>query len=306
MPTQRRDRLDGVAIALLVLLCALWGFQQVIVKVAAAQGLPPVLQATLRSIGATVLSCLWIWWRQGGNGLARMFRRDETTGPGLLLAAVFGVEFVMLYAGLNLTSASRSVLFLYTAPFFTALGAHVFLPEERLRPMQALGLTIAFAGVAAAFMDGLLRGHGNLLGDALCGGAALLWGASNVITKASPGLRHTDASRLLLYQIGGSVPVLLLGTVLLGQAAPSPDVTLLAWLGLAYQIVVVAFASYLVWYWLLLTYPAAKVSSFTFLTPLFGILGGGLALDEPLSAALLLGLTAIALGLRLINRPASA
>lgn len=303
---QRRDRLDATAIAIMAVICALWGFQQAVVKIAVAQGLPAVLQATLRAAGATVLCLLWIYWRQGGGALRQIFRRDEFTGPGLLLAAIFGVEFVMIYAGINLTSASRSVLFLYTAPFFTALGAHLFLPAERLLPMQALGLVIAFAGVAVVFMDGLLHGDGSLLGDALCGGAALLWGVSNVLIKGSPGLQRIDAARLLIYQIGGAIPLLATGAVLLDQAMPAPHTTPLAWLGLAYQTVIVAFASYLVWYWLLMTYPAARISGFTFLTPIFGVLAGGLLLGEPLSTALLLGLAAVAVGLRLLNRPIRA
>jgi drug/metabolite transporter (DMT)-like permease len=110
----------------------------------------------------------------------------------------------------------------------------------------------------------------------------------------------------MLFQIGGSLPFLVVGAVLLGQAAPARDATWLAWAGVAYQAVVVAFASYLVWFWLLLRYPAARISGFTFLTPIFGVLSGGLFLGEPLSASLLVGLAAIAFGLRLVNRPRSA
>ena len=41
---------------------------------------------------------------------------------------------------------------------------------------------------------------------------------------------------------------------------------------LAFQIVVVTFASYLVWFWLLRHYPATRLSAFTLLTPVFGLL----------------------------------
>jgi drug/metabolite transporter (DMT)-like permease len=80
----------------------------------------------------------------------------------------------------------------------------------------------------------------------------------------------------------------------------------LAWACLFYQTAIVAFASYLAWFWLLQIYPATRLSGFTFLTPLFGILAGGLLLGETLSAGLLAGLVAIGAGLQLINRPAPA
>jgi len=303
---QRRDHLDAAAIAIMVLLCALWGFQQVVVKICVAQGLPPVLQTTLRSAGAAALGCLWLAWRQGAGPLRALLRPGEATAPALWLAAIFGIEFIMMYVGLGLTTASRAVLLIYTAPFFTALGGHLFMPSERLRWVQALGLLVAFGGVAAAFADGLWHGGGNLTGDLLCFGAGALWGGSTVLVKGSPGLRRIDASSLLVLQLGGSVPFLIVGSALFGDLSRFPDATAVAWLGLAYQTVIVAFASYLAWFWVLLAYPGSKVAGFTFLTPLFGVLSGGLVLGEPISAALLAGLGAIAVGLKLVNRPARA
>ncbi|HEY0910263.1 MAG TPA: DMT family transporter [Bradyrhizobium sp.] len=122
-----------------------------------------------------------------------MLPRNDATLPGLILALVFCVEFAMIYADLGLTTASRAVLLLYTAPFFTAIGAHLILPAKRLRPVQVIGLTLAFSGVAAAFAEGLLHGRGNLLGDALSLGAGALWGGTNVLIKGNGALRRTDA-----------------------------------------------------------------------------------------------------------------
>jgi drug/metabolite transporter (DMT)-like permease len=58
--TERRLQLDFLAIALLLACCVFWGFQQVLVK-ATLPEVPPVLQASLRFMGATVL--LWLWCR---------------------------------------------------------------------------------------------------------------------------------------------------------------------------------------------------------------------------------------------------
>jgi len=300
---QRHDRLDTRAIAIMVFCCVLWGVQQVTLKLAIADGLPPVLQAGLRSAGAAALSAAWLLHRQGPGALrAAVFPRTGLL-PRVLLGLVFAAQFVAMFVGVSETAASRAVLLIYTAPFFTALGAHLFLPQDRLGVAQALGLVLAFLGVGAAFADGLFTGPSHLLGDALCVLAALLWAATSVMVKASPALRSTGAAALLLYQLALSAPVLLAVSALLGEWSAPLHPGAIAWAALGYQTIVVAFASYLVWYWLLLSYPASQVAGFTFLTPVFGVLAGALFLGEPLSWGLFVGLASVALGLRLINRP---
>jgi drug/metabolite transporter (DMT)-like permease len=66
--------------------------------------------------------------------------------------------------------------------------------------------------------------------------------------------------------------------------------------------VIVSFASYLLWFWLVRHYPATRLSSFTLLTPLFGLLFGVLLLSEPATTRLLIALAAVALGIVLVNR----
>jgi drug/metabolite transporter (DMT)-like permease len=298
---RRHDRLDAKAMMILVVLCALWGFQQVCVKVALAGGVPPITQAFVRSGGAALLLFAYVWLREGTRAARRLFVVDAAFGAGAVVAVLFAVEFLLLFPGLKLTTASRGVVFLYTAPFFTALGTHFFIPAERLQTRQAIGLVVAFGGVAIAFADGFFGGGGSLAGDALCAASALAWGATTVVVKASPALLNAGANRVLLFQLGGSAPLLLIGAIASGELNGWPQVTVLAGAALAYQTVVVAFASYLVWFWLVLAYPANRLSGFTFLTPVFGILCGALLLGEPVGFPILVGLVAIAAGLRLLN-----
>ena len=127
----------------MLMLCLSWGFNQIAVKLALPD-VPPMLQAMIRSAGA--LPVLLLIARLRG---VRMFERDGTLGAGLFAGLLFGLEFVLLFHGLKLTSASRAVVFLYTAPFFVALGSYQFL-GERLRASQWGGLALSFAGVALA------------------------------------------------------------------------------------------------------------------------------------------------------------
>lgn len=298
---EQRDRVDAAAAGVMVVLCAMWGLQQVSVKVALAGGLPPLLQAGLRSLVAAVCVIAWTLVRHGRGALRRLLRVDASLKPGLAIGLVFGVEFLSLYPGVKLTTASRAVLFLYTAPFFTALGAHLFLPNERLRPRQALGLIVAFGGVAAAFAHGLLHGGGSIAGDALCALSAMLWAVLTLTIKASPALGQAGSAKVLLYQLGGSAVVLLAGASVSGEMSRWPEATWLAWAAFGYQAVPVAFGSYLAYFWLVLIYPAGRLSGFTFLTPVFGVTFGALLLGEAVGPALFAGIVAIAIGLHLLN-----
>ena len=72
---------------------------------------------------------------------------------------------------------------------------------------------------------------------------------------------------------------------------------------LLYQGVVVTFASYLAWFWLLTRYLAARLSVFAFLTPLFGVAAGVVILHEPLRAAFVGAVVLVGAGIYLVNRP---
>ncbi len=293
---ERRTHLDGAAMVLMVVLCAAWGLQQVTIKVA-NEGISPVWQGSLRSIGAAVL--VWVWAAHKG---IRLFDRDGTLGPGLLAAVLFAGEFAFIYWGLNYTSASRGVVFLYTAPFMIALGAHWFLPGEGLRPLQWMGLAFAFAGVVSVFAESLgLPTRNQLIGDSMLFLAAVLWAATTLVIKGSR-LTKVSPAKTLFYQLAGSALVLPFVSLALGEPGII-QLTPLVLAALAYQTVLVAFASYLVWFWLVATYPAGRLAAFSFLTPLFGVLAGALLLSEKVSPALAIALALVAAGIWLVNRP---
>lgn len=283
------------AIATQIVLCMIWGLGQVAMKIGNT-GISPVWQAALRSIGATVLLAGWIVWRRVPLG-----ERDETLVPGVLVGVLFAAEFVCLFVGLVHTSAVRGVLLLYSAPFFVALGAHRFVPGDRLTCAKVFGLAASFAGLVLAFADRIgATDPRALVGDALCLAAAFFWAATTIVIKVS-ALRRAPAETTLLYQLAISAPVLVALSLALGEPgvfAPSP----LVWASLAFQTIVIASASYLAWFWLVAHYRATTLHAFTFLTPLFGVLAGAWLLDEPVGASLVAALALIAAGIVLVNR----
>lgn len=298
---QRKTTLDAVAIATLVACCAVWGLSQVAAKVSLAE-VPPLLQSGLRSAGAALLLLAWARWR----GLA-VFGRDGTGVPGLVAGALFAAEFACLFVGLQFTSASRMAVFLYLAPFVVALGMPLISRQERLAPPQWAGLLLAFGGVVWAFAEGFVApavGPRQWIGDALGIVAAVLWGATTLVLRATK-LASAPPEKTLLYQLAVSGVALMAASLARGEAWPATLSTTVAW-AMLFQIAVVTFASYLAWFWLVRHYVATKVAAFTLLTPVFGLLAGVGLLGEPLTLRLAVALAAVCGGIWLVNRATGA
>ncbi len=292
----RKDHLDTLAVAVLLGCCAVWGLAQVAAKVTLAE-VPPLLQSGVRSLGAALLLLLWSRWR----GLS-VLRPDGSTGAGLFAGVLFALEFACMFIGLQFTTASRMVVFLYTAPFVVALGMPLIARNERLTLWQGAGLLLAFCGVVWAFAEGFSNpaaGRLQWLGDALGLAAAVLWGLTTLVVRGTR-LASAAPERTLLYQLAVSALALTAASAFSNEAWPrsiSPPVALL----MLFQVVVVTSASYLAWFWLVRHYPATKVAAFTLLTPLFGLLAGVLLLGEPLTLRLVVALVTVCAGIAIVN-----
>jgi drug/metabolite transporter (DMT)-like permease len=296
--SDRKSTLDTVAVVSLVVCCALWGINQVAIKLALAE-VPPLMQAAVRSLGAAVLVFAWSAWR----GIT-LWRRDGTLAGGAVAGALFAAEFGCIFVGLQFTGASRMAVFIYLAPFVVALGMPFIARAERLAPLQIAGLFAAFAGVAYALAEGFTRpaiGPLQWLGDCLGVAAAVLWGATTLAIRGT-ALGRAVAEKTLLYQLAISGLLLALAVPFAGE--PWPERISLATVALLlFQTLIVTFASYLLWFWLIAHYPATPLAAFTLLTPVFGLLAGTLILDEPVTMRLVIALAAVSAGIYIVNRP---
>jgi drug/metabolite transporter (DMT)-like permease len=287
--------LDPIAAAIVVVLCLSWGFNQVATKLA-MHDIPPLIQATVRSIVAALI--ISIWCRLRGIPL---FARDTSLVPGLAAGFFFSIEFICIFQGLAYTTATRAVLFIYLAPFFVVLGGRIFLPADRFGAAQWLGLFLSFAGMLIAFgLPTPALDPRQAVGDLMMVGGALFWAATTLIIKAS-SLNRVPAEKVMLYQLVVSVPFMALAVFLFDQhiaAMPSA----LAVGALAYQTVWVVSVTFVVWFAIMARYSANRLSAFTFLTPLFGVAAGHLVLGEPLTPAFAAAVALVAAGLVLVNR----
>lgn len=294
-PDGRKTHLDGIALVLIIVCCMIWGFQQIAIK-AIAHEISYVMQATLRSIGSSL--CIWVWMRYKG---IPVFANDKTLVPGIIAGFLFALEFLLLYSGLEFTNTSRAIIFLYLSPFVVAGTLSIFLKSERLNAVQFIGLLIAFLALAFMFQEGLSKYQGTFFkGDLLVVIAAIAWGLTTVVVRLST-LSAIAPERTIFYQLFFSA-IFLSGYCLIAQVPLPSRISGLAIGSMALQIVVVAAASYLVWFWLLRHYLATKVASFGFLTPIFGFIFSVLLMGDPLSSRLIIGLIGVALGIFLVNK----
>ena len=297
MNAQRKTHLDRKALAGVLLCCVLWGLNQVAAKAALSE-IGPLWEAGLRSLGAALL--VWLWSVLRG---IRLFEWDGSLFGGVLAGVLFALEFACIFIGLQYTTASRMVVFIYLSPFVVALGMPFISAAERLSLRQIGGLVLAFAAVAWAFAEGFGKASGSGMqwfGDLLGLLSAVLWGGTTLAIRSTK-LSSASAEKTLLYQLGISGIGLSLAAICVGEALP------MAWslrlMGLVgFQMVIVSFASYLLWFWMIRHYPATRLASFTLATPLFGLLAGALLLGEPITARLVVALVALAAGVLMVNK----
>jgi len=284
------------AAAVVVFLCLCWGFNQVAVKLALPD-IPPFTQAWIRSAGAALI--IWVYARSRGISLDL---RGETLKAGLLVGFLFGWEFIFIYRSLLYTTASRATLFIYVAPFVVVLGAHFLVPNDRFRWSQWAGLLMSFAGLLLAFGLPTPSANSNqLFGDLLALGGGITWGLTTLVVKSS-SLAYVAPEKTLQYQLVISVPMLALCALLFGEAITQVPGSV-ALTSLAYQTIWVVSLTFLVWFTMVSRYSASRLSSFTFLTPLFGVFAGYLVLDDPITPAFAGAVALVIGGLILVNRP---
>jgi len=280
-----RRHLDLRALAIMLTLCMLWGFQQVAIK-AVAPSAPPVMQLAIRFGCAAAFFGIWVLAREGIGGFV-----DGTLPSGLLLGLTFSMEFVFAGEALVHTSAAHTVVFLYTAPLFTALGLQ-YLPDERLSAAQWLGIAMAFAGVAVAFLASTGRtGSGRsaaaaITGDLLALAAGASWGLSTVVLRRGR-VGNAATAKTVFYQVSFAALLLFAFAALTGQWSVRWTPVTIA--SVAFQTVFIAIASYLVWFWLLRHYLNSRLMLLSLLTPLFGVAFGVALLGDALELRFAIG-----------------
>lgn len=291
-----RRALDSKAASIMFVLCIIWGLQQVILKMAAPD-ISAVMQIALRSGLSALMVYPMIKLADGGS----LWSRDYLAA-GILVGVLFASEFFLVAQALRFTSASHTVVLLYTAPIFVALGLHWKLPSERLSMLQWSGIALAFFGISIAFLfhpTGSAAASSTVLwGDALALMAGILWAATTIAVRLTK-LAEAPATQTLFYQL--LIAFLLLFPLAFAMGQASIDWTPFAIGSLLFHTIIVSFASYLIWFWLLKEYLASRLGVFSFLTPLFGVLCGVVLLNEKIELNFIVGTVLVMLGIMVVS-----
>ena len=289
---ERKTSVDMSGTIALVGFALLLGFNQVVIKVSTG-GFQPVFMAALRS----VIACLALYFWMRGRGIVMHIPREARAGA-VMLGLLFTVEFIFLYLALDRTAVGRASIIFYSMPVFVALAAHFMLPGEGLTRKRALGLVLAMAGVGWVMAD---RGGGqaSLSGDIMALLGAIAWAGIALVVRVTP-LEKVAPEVQLMSQLTISAVLLMAVAPFFGPLLR--DLAPIHWAGLAFQTFAVASFGYLFWFFLLKRYPASAVASFSFLSPVFGVVLGWLMLGEHVGVEIVGGLVLVAVGITLINR----
>ncbi len=174
------------------------GLQQVVLKWAASD-ISVLMQIALRSALSAIMVYPLIQ-----QSVRRQLLSTRYLPAGLLVGILFATEFYLIGEALRYTSASHTIVLLYTAPIFVALGLHWKLPAERLSRVQWGGIFVAFSGIVVSF---LLRPQTSstlqtdaLWGDFLALLGGIFWAATTVSVRLSR-LAEAPATQTLFYQL---------------------------------------------------------------------------------------------------------
>lgn len=291
---ESKDYLDAKALILLFVLTLVWGFNHPSIKYA-NQGIAPVFASTLRSMIASLCGVGYCLWKK-----EKIFHTDINLLHGVVVGILFGLEFACLYFGLLYTDAARSIIFLYTSPFIVAVGAHFILKGDRLTFLKTLGLMVAFLGVLLVFQGRPAAAKPTMfIGDMLEIIAAFLWAATTLYIKRFMAGK-VQPIHTFLYQLVFSIPILFVVSLILEPRwiiMLNPSIVGCIF----FQSVIVAFITYLIWFKLIHGYSVSRLSAFTFLTPIFGVLAGVIFLNEEFTGSLMAGLPLVCVGIFLVN-----
>jgi O-acetylserine/cysteine efflux transporter len=261
---------------------AVWGTNFAVIK-SALSHLPPFTFATLRFVFAFLPAAFFL-------------KRPQVPWRNL---AAYGIligvgQFGVLYFAIDgRVSPGLASLVVQSQVFFT-IGLAIWLKGERLNLRQGIALVLAAAGLAVILSN--VDATTTSVGLGLVLVAALSWALGNMVQRATP---EAPSLAFVVWASLFSIPPLLV-LALVFEGAPAmvsavATMTPVVWAELLYQSVGNTLFGYAAWGWLLARHPAAVVSPWALLVPVFGLTASALALGEPLppwklaAAALVIG-----------------
>jgi len=284
--------------AVLFLVCLLWGFHFIVMKVTIGPTAPPLFYAAIRMTLVALIMLPWLKWHMG---LMR-----PIFGAGLAYGAL---NYAFMFPALGMTTASAAaiVIELYV-PFSIILSVIIF--KDKIGPYRVLGIALAFIGaiIIASAKPDETAGPYFLLGIFLMVGAAMCEAIGAILVKL---IKDVGPLQLLAwFALIGSIVLWPLSLTLENNhmAAFEPENRIPFILAILYSALGVSVIAHGSYYWLLQRLPIYIVSSTGLMTTVIAVIASALILGEALSLNILLGglITLIGIGLILARNNRSA
>jgi O-acetylserine/cysteine efflux transporter len=297
---------------LALLVVAIWGTNFVVIRWALSD-FTPLWMACLR-FAIAALPVLFFALRLPAIGLAKPeVPWGDLVRYGLLIGAG---QFALLYLAMNGHIApGLASLVIQTQVFFT-IGLSMFFSGERLRRHQIVALGLAVAGLVLIGYKSGIAGNGTTspattpLGVGMVLLAAASWAGGNIVVRKARGVPMLNY--VVWSSLGAIPPLLILALVVEGPDALAHSVqtaSAASWAALLWQALGNTLFGYAVWGWLLQRHPAATISPWALLVPVFGMSSAVWLLNEPMpwwkltAAALVIGGLALNLAWPVRPRP---
>jgi len=293
----------------MLLVAFIWGLSWAVGRILAL-GLPPMTGAWLRYIVTMVLFYLWFAARALKGKKVNWLPTGRQSWKTLTLIGLTGVLGYQIFFmhGMQFTAAGDASLIITFNPIFTVLLAAPLLGQPISRKMF-VGLACGFVGVAVVTgwsPNTDIPFEDRILGDFMILLASLNWAMTTNMTKRMMERRKGEVEASTLEIV---VWYSLIGTVMLTPLAAwetwqygIPEPTMTDWYAILY---LGALSTVLAYYWFAMGIEklgATAASSYVFLVPVFGVLGGVWLLDEKVGWTLIAGFILIVSGVRLVQR----
>lgn len=261
-------------LALMLLICAIWGGNFVVSKLAVGH-FPPVLFTALRFALLAVLMAPWLKWKPGQMGSV------------LLAALCMGtLHFALIIIGIA-KADDVSVVAVVTqlgVPIATLMA--VVLLGERVRWKRGLGIALAFLGAMVISFDPKVMSYQLAIGLILA--AVIVMSYGQIVVRR---IRDVDTLTMQAWVGVISAPSLLAISFAMedNQIEQMTAATPWHWASVVYAAVAVSLIGHGGTYFLLRRYPISIVNPGFTLAPVFGILAGVYFLGERLSERVVIG-----------------
>jgi drug/metabolite transporter (DMT)-like permease len=293
---------------LMLLVAIIWGLSWAIGRMLTLE-LPPMTGAWLRYILTMIIFYLWFGIMAINGKKVRWFPNNKKTMKSLILIGFTGVlcyQFFFMH-GMFYTAAGDASLIITFNPIFTVILAAPLLGQPISKKMF-LGLFCGVLGVGIVTgwsPNTQIRFEDRIFGDLLILFASLSWATTTNMTKrlmeGKDGENNYSSLEIVVwYSLIGTImitPFMIYDTWNYGIPKPSEE----GWIAILY---LGGLSTVIAYYWFTIGIEklgATAASSYIFLVPVFGILGGWWLLDEQLGYTMIIGFLMILIGVKIVQ-----